>query len=153
MSGGTLIALAADEIVMCKDAVLGPVDPQLGEYPAASLVDLVGREPLERIEDRTLILADIAKKALQQVQEGLFDLLKKNYDEEKARELAETLSSGRWTHDHPISYDEALSLGLKASSEIPDEVMQLMRLYPQPVRREATVEYIPTPHHKEAKKG
>ncbi len=29
MSGGTLIALAADEIVMAPDAVLGPVDPQI----------------------------------------------------------------------------------------------------------------------------
>src|SRR5438094_8167054 len=34
MSGGTLLALAADEIVMSDYAVLGPVDPQLGEYPA-----------------------------------------------------------------------------------------------------------------------
>src|ERR1700693_2354163 len=34
MSGGTLIALAANEIVMYEDAVLGPVDPQLGQYPA-----------------------------------------------------------------------------------------------------------------------
>ena len=30
MSGGTLVALAADEIVMDPNAVLGPVDPQLG---------------------------------------------------------------------------------------------------------------------------
>ena len=30
MSGGSLIALAADEIVMSEYAVLGPVDPQLG---------------------------------------------------------------------------------------------------------------------------
>ncbi|MGD9764993.1 MAG: ATP-dependent Clp protease proteolytic subunit, partial [Candidatus Binatia bacterium] len=37
MSGGTLIALAADEIVMSPHAVLGPVDPQLGQFPAASL--------------------------------------------------------------------------------------------------------------------
>src|ERR1700704_1400785 len=35
MSGGTLISLAADEIVMSKHAVLGPVDPQLGQSPAA----------------------------------------------------------------------------------------------------------------------
>src|SRR3981189_3711670 len=28
MSGGTLIALAADEIVMCEHSVLGPIDPQ-----------------------------------------------------------------------------------------------------------------------------
>src|SRR5713101_8334467 len=38
MSGGTLIALAADEIIMSEDAVLGPVDPQLGQYPAASIL-------------------------------------------------------------------------------------------------------------------
>jgi membrane-bound ClpP family serine protease len=33
--GGTLIALAADEIVMCAHAVSGSVDPQLGEFLAA----------------------------------------------------------------------------------------------------------------------
>ena len=35
MSGGTMIALAADEIVLDKHAALGPIDPQLGQYPAA----------------------------------------------------------------------------------------------------------------------
>src|SRR5437879_2614723 len=35
MSGGTLIALTADEIVMDPNAVLGPVDPQIGGVPAA----------------------------------------------------------------------------------------------------------------------
>ncbi|HEX9075816.1 MAG TPA: S49 family peptidase, partial [Anaerolineae bacterium] len=38
MSGGTLLALAADHIVMDPNAVLGPVDPQLGQYPAASII-------------------------------------------------------------------------------------------------------------------
>src|SRR6266404_7762221 len=32
MSGGTLIALAANQIVMSEYAVLGPVDPQLGQH-------------------------------------------------------------------------------------------------------------------------
>src|SRR4029077_3111175 len=41
MSGGTLIALAADEVVMDANAVLGPVDPQLGELPAASIIRAV----------------------------------------------------------------------------------------------------------------
>ena len=36
MSGGTLVALAADEILMDPDAVLGPVDPQLGSLPRGS---------------------------------------------------------------------------------------------------------------------
>src|ERR1700716_3586167 len=46
MSGGTLLALAADEIVMCEHAVLGPVDPQLGEYPAASILQAVRQKPI-----------------------------------------------------------------------------------------------------------
>ena len=47
MSGGTLIALAADEIVIDPHAALGPVDPQLGQYPAASLVEVAeaARQP------------------------------------------------------------------------------------------------------------
>src|ERR1700688_4911005 len=54
MSGGTLIALAADEIVMSRHAVLGPIDPQLGQSPAASLVRVVEQKPIERIRDETL---------------------------------------------------------------------------------------------------
>src|ERR1700716_1318063 len=71
MSGGTLIALAADEIVMCQHSVLGPVDPQLGEYPAASILRAVHQKPIAEVDDKTLILADQAQKALAQMrQEG-----------------------------------------------------------------------------------
>src|SRR5207237_1424898 len=58
MSGGTLIALSADEIVMSKHAVLGPIDPQLGQFPAASLVKVVEQKPIAEIDDETLIKAD-----------------------------------------------------------------------------------------------
>src|SRR5687767_842132 len=61
MSGGTLIALAADEIVMSPHAVLGPVDPQLGQYPAASLLKVVGRKPIAEIDDETLVYADVGE--------------------------------------------------------------------------------------------
>jgi enoyl-CoA hydratase/carnithine racemase len=64
MSGGTLLALAADEILMDPAAVLGPVDPQLGDMPAASLVRVVEKKPIERLDDRTLVLADVAEKAV-----------------------------------------------------------------------------------------
>src|SRR4051812_38384875 len=52
MSGGTLIALAADEIVMDANAVLGPVDPQLGDMPAASIVKVVEIKGPQRSEER-----------------------------------------------------------------------------------------------------
>jgi len=84
MSGGTLIGLAADEIVMSPHAVLGPVDPQLGEYPAASVVKAVSRKPIAEVDDKTLILADVGEKALVQVRESTRELLTRSQPPEKA---------------------------------------------------------------------
>src|SRR5438445_5933605 len=64
MSGGTLLALAADEIVMCEHAVLGPVDPQLGEYPAASILKAAHQKPIAEVDDKTVILGDHAEKGI-----------------------------------------------------------------------------------------
>jgi ClpP class serine protease len=143
MSGGTLIALAAKEIVMSEDAVLGPVDPQLGEYPAASILKAVARKPIERVEDKTLILADQSEKAVSQVRESVRGLLADKCPPEKAEELARLFSEGTWTHDHPITYGTARNFGLPVSKDIPADFLELMNLYPQPVRRHPTVEYLP----------
>ena len=148
MSGGTLIALAADEIIMGEHAVLGPVDPQLGEYPAASIIRAIEDKPIAQVDDRTLILADVAKKAIFQLRESVKELLEGRYPQEKAEELARLLSEGTWTHDYPITFEEAKRLGLRVSADIPQEIYQLMSLYPQPVRRQPTVEYLPIPRHK-----
>src|SRR5258707_7100847 len=77
MSGGTLIALASDEIVMCKHSVLGPIDPQLGESPAASLIKVVEQKPMAKMDDQTLIRADIGRKAIAQGKESAARLLKR----------------------------------------------------------------------------
>src|SRR5258708_2041523 len=77
MSGGTLIALAADEIVMCKHSVLGAIDPQLGDSPAASLLKIVEQKPVAEIDDQTLIRADIGRKAIAQVTQAAAGLLRR----------------------------------------------------------------------------
>ena len=151
MSGGTLIALAADEIIMSPTAVLGPVDPQLGQYPAASIISVVEKKPIKNIDDQTLIMADMGIKAIKQVEQTVYDLLSPHSSKEKAKKLAKLLSIGTWTHDYPITYEKAKELGLKVSSDIPPEFLQLMRLYPQPVKRQPSVEYIPLPRHKDYK--
>src|SRR6202040_3063668 len=102
MSGGTLIALAADEIVMCEHAVLGPVDPQLGDSPAASLIKVVRQKPIAKIDDHTLIMADVGRKAITQVKQAASELLTRHMPAEQATALAEKLSAGIWTHDYPI---------------------------------------------------
>ncbi len=149
MSGGTLIALAADEIVMDSNAVLGPVDPQLGQYPAASILQVLQQKPVAEIDDQTLIMADIAQKALRQVKRTVTGLLRKHFDEEKSQALAQLLSQGTWTHDYPISVEEARSMGLRVSTEMPTEVYELMGMYPQPRGGKPSVQYVPLPYGRE----
>ncbi len=153
MSGGTLIALAADEIVMCKHSVLGPIDPQLGQFPAASLIKVVEQKPIAEIDDQTLIMADLGRKAIQQLEAAATSLLARHMEEDVARALATKLATGTWTHDYPISAEEARSLGLPVSTEMPNEVLQLMTLYPQPVRQQGGgVEYLPIPRQSKNQK-
>jgi ClpP class serine protease len=148
MSGGTLIALAADEIVMSEYAVIGPVDPQLGQYPAASILKAVAKKPVAEVDDQTLILADQAEKAISQVRDSVRELPADKYQDGKAEGLARTLSEGTWTHDHPITFDAAKGFGLPVRSDIPREFLTLLSLYPQPVRRQPGVEYVPAPRHR-----
>lgn len=145
LSGGTLIALAADCIVMAPHAMLGPIDPQIEGLPAVSLSRVLREKPIARIDDRTIILADIGEKAIRQLREGAARMLASHMDADRAAELADELCSGRWTHDYPISATEALALGLPVDLALPAEVDDLMRLYPQPVRTTPTVEYGPVP--------
>lgn len=149
MSGGTLIALAADEIVMSENAVLGPVDPQLGQYPAASILKVLERKPIAEIDDETIIMADMADKALRQVKATVVDLLDDNMDPQKAEELATLLSSGTWTHDYPLTVRQAQELGLPISTDMPKQIVQLMTLYPQTAQRRPSVEYIPSPRSRD----
>ncbi|RMF48681.1 MAG: hypothetical protein D6755_03420 [Anaerolineae bacterium] len=146
MSGGTLIALAADEVVMDPNAVLGPVDPQLGQYPAASILQVVEQKDRNHVDDETLIMADVARKALKQVQDTVYRLASTHLSEEVARSLADTLPTGRWTHDYPIMAEEAASLGLPVRTDMPQEIYQLMNLFPQTAQRRPSVAYIPMPY-------
>lgn len=154
MSGGTLIALAADEIVMDENAVLGPVDPQIGQYAAVSILKVLEQKPISEVDDNTIILADMSKKAITQTRRFVYDLLISNdVPEEKAEELSTALTDGRWTHDYPIMYEEAKLLGLNVTSGIPEEVASLMHLYPQAGQRRPSVQYVPMPYQRPTSNG
>ena len=153
MSGGTLIALAADEIVMDANAVLGPVDPQIGDAPAASILRVLEVKKPEDIDDATIILADIASKARVQVATFVAQLLTKHFPAERATSLAVSLSEGRWTHDFPIPVQMARQLGLPVTTNMPLMVYQLMELYPQANTQRPSVIYVPTPNAQEKPKG
>jgi ClpP class serine protease len=148
MSGGTLIALAADEIVMDENAVLGPIDPQIGQYPAASVLRVLATKDRNEIDDETVILADMAEKAQSQVRERVRSILVERLGEQKAADLAEVLTDGRWTHDYPITCEQLRGMGLPVCHPMPVEIYQLMDLYPQPAQRRPSIQYVPVPYHK-----
>ncbi len=148
MSGGTLIALAADEIVMDKHAVLGPVDPQLGQEPAASIIKIKELKNPNEIDDATWVKIDVSEKALKQMRENVKSLLlQKGYSEDVAEKVAQELALGKYTHDYPITVEKAKELGLRVSTDVPEEVYALMELYPQPTGPQS-VQYIPVPYQR-----
>jgi ClpP class serine protease len=143
MSGGTLIAMAADEIVVDPHAALGPVDPQLGEYPAASLIEVVKR-PGDH-DDRTLIMADVGRKAIAQVEGFVARMLEARMEPGRAHDVARLMARGVWTHDHPLQVPELTAMGLPVTVGVPELERALMSLYPQPRGRTPAVEYSPSP--------
>jgi hypothetical protein len=46
----------------------------------------------------------------------------------------------------------AKDLGLPVSNTMPAEILELMKLFPQPVRHTPSVEYLPIPRHSDRQK-
>jgi ClpP class serine protease len=149
MSGGTLIALAADEIKMDPHAVLGPVDPQLGDqqgmYAASSIIKVVETKKTDELDDRTLYLAEESRKAISQIKKLVRNLVSDLHDEENTEKIVEELVSGKYTHDFPITAGEVCALlGDCVNRELPREVYSLMSLYKMETRpRRPSVEFVP----------
>lgn len=151
MSGGTMLALASDEIVMDANAVLGPVDPQLGNFPAASILKVVEDKPIAEVDDQTLIMADLSRKAVAQVQRFVRTLLKDSIPQQKIKpenieNIIDALTTGRVTHDYPITVEEATEMGLPITVGLPKSIYDLMEFYPQPQGGRPSVQYIPMPY-------
>lgn len=149
MSGGTLIAMASDEIVMDPHAALGPVDPQLGDmqgvYPATDLLKIVEKKNKNRIDDKTLIYAEEAAKAMEQMKVLIKKILVGKCGENNIDMITEEFVSGKYTHDRPFMADDVRAiLGECVRTDVPAEVYDLMRLYRMEVgRNRPGVEYVP----------
>ncbi|MGI5826265.1 MAG: SDH family Clp fold serine proteinase [Patescibacteria group bacterium] len=143
LSGGTLLALAADQIVMDENAFLGRIDPQVFNFPAISISSVSDKKPPKDIDDTTYIMIDIAKKAIDQT--NIFVrkvMLENDYQEPVVKKVIETLVSGKQTHDEPVTFRDAIDLGLRVTSIVPQDIYELLKLYPSR-RPGSTVHYIP----------
>jgi len=133
MSGGTLIALACDRIHLADNAVLGPLDPQLSvgmfdQYPCASLVKSLSVENPHR-DDRTLIYADVAAKAIKQMKCTVYEILSGSMDAERSQQLASILCEGNYTHDYGFTLDKAKEMGLPVDNDIPARILKIANTF------------------------
>lgn len=147
MSGGILLASASDEIVMDEDAVLGPLDPHLNDMPAASILKVLEQKDANEIDNETPILADLAGKGVHQIHRTVQGMLTmRGAPLTDAKSLSDALASGEWTHDYPISVEEAQELDLQVGTDMPEEIYELMNLFPQTRQRRPCVQFIPMPY-------
>jgi len=117
-SGGCMIALACDKIVMCKNAIMGPCDAQqlvLNVHSVASIIDTVKykKEMKEKIAETWLA----ASYDAQLCKERQLDYIKKlvktgKFSEELGNKIYEEFFSGKYNHDKIFSAQEAKEIGL-----------------------------------------
>lgn len=121
-SGGTIISIASDEIVLGVNSELGPIDPQLtingGSAPAEFFAQDNTQQPIVRMIAQRAVERSItmAKKILS---EGML----KGQDVAVIDETVSKLSSATayGSHGAVIDYSEAKELGLSAIWLEPDD--------------------------------
>jgi ClpP class serine protease len=138
----TFIAFAADEIVMSAHAALSPVDPFVGAGPASSVLTGIRDKPVERIEDETIISADIAKKMLDEARRLTCELMHDGRDHGGTCRTADELVSGKWSRDRAITAAIAKELGLNVSTSMPNDVYELVRSCRRGVEHDTSVAYL-----------
>jgi ClpP class serine protease len=126
MSGGTLIALAADEIQMEDFAVLGPLDPQINGMASGAILELLAKKPIESVSDEMIIMADLAQKSIEEVK-GFIDwfLEDKEMTKKERKTLADFLVGGYVAHSRPLSFATLTALKLPVTQGVPPLVYEL----------------------------
>jgi len=88
---------------MDEYSILGPLDPQIQGIPAPVVIKVAKSKPVQYVSNNTLIVAEVAEKALREMESFVGLLLRKKMDEEKALKVAHFLTEGYLTHAAPIT--------------------------------------------------
>jgi ClpP class serine protease len=131
-SAGTIIALAADEIVMGQHAALGPIDTQYDGVPVSAWVSVLKQKPRKKIDDVTLFLGERSARLMRDDHAKAVDLMRGVYSRRDAERIAHTLNDGNLTHGYPITFQAARKLGLKVTNAMPDEPVEIVHEFRDP---------------------
>jgi len=153
MSAATMIACAADVIVMGKQSAIGPIDPQItyptqhGPFtaPAQALLDDFARAKAEvtgnpqvaplwvaKMKDYPPGVFSICQDTLTLAKEKVSLWMQQNMFKQDADAKTKGDAIAGWlgdahnhkTHGHPINFDEALARGLRVERLEDDQTLQ-----------------------------
>ncbi|WP_323762252.1 SDH family Clp fold serine proteinase [Maricaulis sp.] len=128
MSGGTMIALAADKIVMDPTASLGPIDTIYGGFPTEAYKELLAQKGPLATQDVLVMLAHEAEKYDRYAGKVARDIVNPVHrvDEKVEHHIADTLSAGTLSHSQAITPEDAKALGMNVKTKIPDLIYGLV---------------------------
>ncbi|WP_291844896.1 hypothetical protein [Maricaulis sp.] len=128
MSGGTMIALAADKVVMDPTASLGPIDTIYGGFPTEAYKELLAQKGPLATQDVLVMLAHEAEKYDRYAGKVARDIVNPVHrvDEKVEHHIADTLSAGTLSHSQAITPKDAKGLGVNVSTKIPDLIYGLV---------------------------
>ncbi len=129
MSGGALIAFAADEVVMGPDAVLGLFDPAIGSPSAPGEIEGVVHPSPQRSNDESRSLARKADRATCDLRATAIDLLPGGLPFAQVEKIVEQLTTADWAHAFAIDPAAAREMGLSVDQDMPIEIARLTALY------------------------
>jgi hypothetical protein len=131
-SAGTIIALAADEIVMSDHAALGPIYTQYNNVPVSAWISVLKQKPRKKIDDLTLFLAERSARLMRDDHAKARELMKGVYAPRVAERIVRTLNDGTLTHGYPVTFQAARKLGPKVTNAMPDEPVQIVHEFRDP---------------------
>jgi len=128
MSGGAMIALAAEKVAMDPTASLGPIDTIYGGFPTETYRDLLEQKGPLATQDVLVMLAHEAEKYDRYADRIAREIVHANHKAEGKGEdyLADYLSAGKLSHSEAILPAEAERLGINVSTKIPPEIYGLV---------------------------
>lgn len=128
MSGGAMIALAAEKVVMDPTASLGPIDTIYGSFPTETYRDLLEQKGPLATQDLLVMVAHEAEKYEAYAQRIAREIVHPNHkaEDKDPNFLADYLSAGKLSHSEAISPEAADKLGMNVSTKIPADIYGLV---------------------------
>ncbi len=127
LGAAAFMAFAADEIVMSAHAGLTPVDPFTPAGPASAVLKGIAGKPIGKVEDETVMCADIARKMVDEAKRVTCELMHSKHDHSGVCRLADELVSGKFSRDRAITAEVAKDVGLNVNVRMPGAVYDLIR--------------------------